>query len=431
MGRLLMAFAFIMSAVGIANYAALLYFQERIIEHEAIRSAEIVANHALTSRTVFTREIANKLLEEGFEARQDFRNHRATIPIPAQFLKIVAQEIRQQSSGMYSYKPLSRWNQDPTQGIGDDFQRWAWEQLSAQDQKTPASPISWRASWRFESVDGVRTLRYMRADPADATACVLCHNALEQTPDTVARRIANRVPLGKQWKQYQLLGAIEVQVPVDKIDNLAALQANSTLTAILGISLLGLATAGAFALAGMRQERCAAERFEHAAKYDPLTRLANRTLFNERALVAIEHAQRFGIQLSVVFIDLDGFKPINDTHGHAIGDQVLQEIGRRLVRALRSNDVVARQGGDEFLILLHGGQPMIDNERVAQKLLKVLEQPIDKEGISMVVSGSIGIASYPEHGKTVAALVERADAAMYAAKRHGGGYRVWTADLAS
>ena len=125
-----------------------------------------------------------------------------------------------------------------------------------------------------------------------------------------------------------------------------------------------------------------------------------------------------GTRLAVLFLDLDGFKLINDSLGHSAGDRVLQTIGRRLRRAVRDNDLVSRFGGDEFTLLLEIGKPE-DAEAVAQKLLAAVSEPCMVEGERMFVTASLGVALYPEHGDDPEALVRNADASMYAAKELG------------
>lgn len=423
---LVLAFALIMLVVGVANYVILIDSQTRIIEHEAVRIAEIATSQAVASRTVYSNAVADKLSRDGFGPHRDFSMHKGMVPLPAQFLKLVGHEASS-GSGLYSYGPLSKWNLEPSQGLKEEFQRWAWAQLERQDQADPQGPIDWKPVWRFEKIDGVRTLRYMRADAASTQSCVGCHNALEQTPDIMASRIAAGIAPGKQWKQHQLLGALEARIPVDRIDNIAAAHAKTTLALGLALSLLGFSAAAWLAL----RERLAAEYFEVQSKFDPLTRLGNRTLFNERGQDVLERARYSGARVGVLFIDLDHFKPINDTLGHHVGDRVLCEVSARFSACLRESDLIVRQGGDEFLMLLDvGNHDHPQFELLAQKLLDALERPIEIDGRELRVSASIGISCYPNHGTDLAELVGKADAAMYQVKRQGRhAYRLWSEDM--
>ncbi|MGI9147231.1 MAG: bifunctional diguanylate cyclase/phosphodiesterase [Chloroflexota bacterium] len=159
---------------------------------------------------------------------------------------------------------------------------------------------------------------------------------------------------------------------------------------------------------------------QHQALHDVLTQLPNRAWLQKRLVEAIGAAEHDGRPWALLLLDLNRFKEINDTLGHDAGDQVLQEIARRLEAELRSCDAVARLGGDEFAILL-GDTDAITAPRVVARLIELLEAPLPLDGHDVAVGASIGIALYPEHGRDVLTLMRRADAAMYLAKRSGGG----------
>jgi diguanylate cyclase (GGDEF)-like protein len=181
--------------------------------------------------------------------------------------------------------------------------------------------------------------------------------------------------------------------------------------------------------AQVRRDRSKAEeRIRHLAYYDSLTDLPNRTLFSNRLEMAVANALRTRSPLSVLIIDLDGFKEINDTMGHMMGDAVLREIGKRLQQDLRGSDTVARLGGDEFAVMLPGvGQT--GAELAARKLLAVIQEPLSIEGLNLDVHGSCGIAISPEHGTEGEVLVQRADVAMYVAKEDRSGCVVYAQEL--
>jgi diguanylate cyclase (GGDEF)-like protein len=148
---------------------------------------------------------------------------------------------------------------------------------------------------------------------------------------------------------------------------------------------------------------------------DRLTGLPNRALFNDRLAGAVNLARRNGTPLTVMLMDLDRFKHINDTLGHTIGDNVLREVATRLRAALRESDTIARLGGDEFGVLLPTGNEDRIGE-VVRKILRAIEQPIEADGQWLDVGASIGIARFPEHGDKPDTLISRADVAMYLAK---------------
>jgi diguanylate cyclase (GGDEF)-like protein len=168
------------------------------------------------------------------------------------------------------------------------------------------------------------------------------------------------------------------------------------------------------------------EGSRNAAVHDHLTGLSNRVLFYDRLEHGIAQATRHGWMLAVMFLDLNEFKSINDTHGHHAGDAVLKEIALRLTHTTRHEDTVSRHGGDEFLCLL---TPMHEQKHIAMiatKLLAAIQAPCEvcaRDGaVNLRVSGSIGISVFPKDGASAAELIRRADDAMYVAKESKSGF---------
>jgi diguanylate cyclase (GGDEF)-like protein len=180
--------------------------------------------------------------------------------------------------------------------------------------------------------------------------------------------------------------------------------------------------------ATVRLERARVEeRLAHLAYHDVLTDLPNRMLLYDRLRQAVLIARRKGQPLTLLVMDLDGFKEINDTLGHHAGDQVLQHVAARLRSLLRQVDAIARLGGDEFALIL----PFTDVDGAlltARKVLQDLARPIVVDGHAIGVRASIGIARYPEHGSSAETLLQKADVAMYLAKADGSGVAVYTPD---
>ncbi len=159
-------------------------------------------------------------------------------------------------------------------------------------------------------------------------------------------------------------------------------------------------------------------RTEHMALHDVLTGLPNRRLLEDRLENMLERAERNHMRAAVLMVDLDGFKQINDTYGHALGDEFLREAALRLGSVVRKADTLARTGGDEFTILVSDISQPNGAEILAEKLQQVLDQPIPVRDFQLRVSGSIGVALYPDDGQTANELCAIADADMYQAKRH-------------
>ncbi|HWQ43037.1 MAG TPA: EAL domain-containing protein, partial [Desulfosporosinus sp.] len=172
------------------------------------------------------------------------------------------------------------------------------------------------------------------------------------------------------------------------------------------------------------------KQMAHQAQHDALTGLPNRLLFNKYLIQAIAQARHKRAKLAVIFLDLDRFKLINDTMGHNIGDQLLNNVAKRIRQTLREGDTIARLGGDEFLVLL----PEISDEQeavsIAERILEVFTQPIILDDNEVYMSTSIGISLYPSNGSDMETLVKQADTAMYHAKEQGrNNYQFFTAGL--
>jgi diguanylate cyclase (GGDEF)-like protein/PAS domain S-box-containing protein len=165
-------------------------------------------------------------------------------------------------------------------------------------------------------------------------------------------------------------------------------------------------------------------RLLHQAHHDMLTGLPNRALLLDRMEQALAAAARRGRKAAVICIDLDRFKQVNDTYGHAIGDLCLKQVAERLRSRLRGEDTVARSGGEEFTVVVGDLVLAADAERVAEDLLVALRKPLVAEQYPIDLTGSLGIAIYPDHGTDAAALWRNADAAMYRVKRSGGNHHV-------
>jgi len=169
------------------------------------------------------------------------------------------------------------------------------------------------------------------------------------------------------------------------------------------------------------QMETAQARIEHMAHHDTLTGLPNRRLLSEFVEVKIQDAAEARRTFYLVYIDLDGFKPINDRHGHRIGDQVLVVLGKRLSQSLRKADFAARVGGDEFVIIIDDMQPAQQVNGFIKRILSVIEQPLKIGQETLHLSASIGVAKYEEHGQSLDELMHHADQAMYNIKRSGKG----------
>jgi diguanylate cyclase (GGDEF)-like protein len=222
--------------------------------------------------------------------------------------------------------------------------------------------------------------------------------------------------------QQQRLEAATVELDADYQRTRLWMIGLGGITGLFGIGIAGFV---------IRNTRRQANLLQHQAMYDALTDLPNRTLWADRLGLTLRLAAREKLSFAVLLIDLNRFKEINDTLGHAVGDEVLRQAAARWRTCLRESDTVARLGGDEFALLLPTANTADGAIEVARKILQTMTTPLAIGQRKLDVSLSIGIALYPAHGDTSEILQRRADAAMYVAKRTQSGYRVFSEDLST
>jgi|GEM_PF-3458627 len=235
----------VLTFIFLATLTAAYYVVENAVantvEQQALSVAEIVAAQATTARSVYAKDIAAKLQRDGTGPHVDSAHMPGYIPIPAEFLKMLGLATAEVNGNLFQYKPISKWNLEPTQGISDEFLTWAWPQLEAQDNVSPTGPLTWKSIWRFESKGDAAgsgtVLRYLYADPASQASCVNCHNEYENRPDVVARRIKDKVTPGKRWREHQLLGALSVTIPLERVETAAGMQIRKTSLFVAGLLL--------------------------------------------------------------------------------------------------------------------------------------------------------------------------------------------------
>jgi len=165
------------------------------------------------------------------------------------------------------------------------------------------------------------------------------------------------------------------------------------------------------------EEKRIRHELEYLANHDILTGLPNRKLFIDRIEHALPMARRAKQRFAILFIDIDGFKPVNDNHGHAVGDNLLKAIAVRLRECVRESDTIARIGGDEFTVLMENVDDITHVMPIAEKALRAMKRRFNVGSIQCQIGASIGISLFPDHGDNLNVLVKRADAAMYRAKR--------------
>lgn len=408
-----------LAGLSIITWQLIGYGQQKTLEFQAIEIAGIISRQAASARSVFAKHVVGKLRKDGFGAHLKSENKKGFVPLPAQFLKLFGQQASKESDGLFSYKPISKWNLEPSQGLDDDFKRWAWGELEKQDMSSPVGPIDWKPVWRLEDVNGISTLRYLRADPASAASCVHCHNAYESTPEVIARRQQSGVITGRQWKQHQLLGAIQVDIPLQKIEMIAAEQANFTTVVIVVIMGLGFVVIAFLIIRdSLRTEQINSD-FIWRANHDELTGLASRLAFENRAGQLIDRSRRDNSAHALMILDLDQFKIINDTCGHDVGDKLISELATMLKGFVREGDTLARLGGDEFGLILNDCD-IDDAFHHAEALrMKIQDKRFTEGNREFQLGASIGLVPITAASEGVASVLSLADLACHTAKENG------------
>lgn len=208
---------------------------------------------------------------------------------------------------------------------------------------------------------------------------------------------------GELWNRNRAGGLFAVRLNISAICN-----ASGSVSHYLAI------------MADITAEKVQLQEWEKNANHDQLTGLPNRALLVDRLNQAMAQSQRSGLLLAVCYLDLDGFKPVNDGHGHKAGDQVLIEVAKRLHRAVREGDTVARVGGDEFVLLLWGLPNVQECDRTLCRVVAEIDQPVPLGNAEVAVTVSVGVAMFPADGGDPALLTAQADSAMYRSKLAGG-----------
>ena len=221
-------------------------------------------------------------------------------------------------------------------------------------------------------------------------------------------------------RTHEIQKLLQAQVSAE-LARSAQRSSNTLLGALMsGIVFAGLALAAYLVIVwDLRERRQLAARVQEQANHDQLTQLPNRRFFEQWLGYSLAQARRDGAPLALLFLDLDGFKAVNDRHGHKAGDELLVEIARRLRQTVRESDMLARLGGDEFALLAPNAKDGRELAHVAQRLLQVLDDPRQPALSDQAIGASIGVALFPEDASDVQGLFAAADAAMYAAKRAG------------
>jgi diguanylate cyclase (GGDEF)-like protein len=392
----------------VTTFWTLSYRQTSIVEKTALQNAELYSEALKEFRTLYTTKVVQPMQAIGVEIIHDYENNPNAIPLPATLSMELGKQIGASFSGANSrlYSPYPFPWRVQSGGLRDDFNREAWEYL----KEYPEKPY-----YRYEEVDGRMSLRYATADLM-GTSCVSCHNSHTDTPKN-------------DWQVGDVRGVLEVVHPMDTI---LAENRSSIAKTMAWLIFFFFATVTFFwftfrKLSHSKSElmktndrlKIAMNDLTISATTDPLTGLPNRTVFLEQLKRTMKQSMRDGNRFAVVFLDFDRFKFINDSLGHDVGDALLCSIADVFRRETRESDIVARFGGDEFIVLLDGMSEWSDAIGIIERLLKSLGDPHKIENNQIVMKASAGIVTNEHPYKNAIDMIRDADVAMYQAKANG------------
>ena len=406
--------------IGVSGYFIVKQSQHDIIEYQSLEVADIVVTHARAVRSVYNANVVAKLEADG-TGYAEFRHKElaGTVPLPAQFIKSVSGKASENSEGLFRYRPVSRWNLSPDQGLSSEFLKSAWLSLEMQDELAPNGPIDWKPVHTIEMVDGEETLKYLQADPAVSDGCVTCHNDYELLPKIVERRLADGVPAKKQWKKHQLMGAFYVEIPLSGAHTAAIKNSTESIVWIIIFLIGGLILFAYFIVGDVTKAHEKTKKLYWQSRHDALTGLPNRVLFEEAVSSAIIEARTNKTTHYMCYLDLDNFKIVNDSCGHAAGDELLCQVGLELKSTIKKSDTLARLGGDEFGLLLENCTET-RAVNVAESLCKKLQDFhfVNKEQV-FDIGVSIGLVEINANTESIEKVLSYSDIACYAAKDSG------------
>ena len=418
--RLILSVVALLILVGVAGYFLVKESQNQIIEQQALTVAEIVVKHASAVRSVYSEDVVNKLKKDGTgSANINFHAIPGTVPLPAQFTRSISSKAAADSDGLYKYRLISKCNIAKGQGLNTEFLKSAWDKLEKQNLKNPTKPIEWQSSHKIDSSNGKQTLLYMKADPAVSESCVACHNAYELTEEIKQRRIEQGITSGKQWEKHQLMGAFFVEIPLSGIQSAAIKKSTEFVIWILLILTAGLILMAYCLVGDVAKVNDKSKKLFWQARHDALTKLPNRFHFEEKTAELIKDSKATGNLHFMCYLDLDRFKVVNDSCGHAAGDELLCQIASELALSIKKTDMLARLGGDEFGVLLENCS-ITRAEAVSKALCKQVKNyhyVFQDKAFDMGVS--IGLVEISAKTESTEEVFSQADIACYAAKDSG------------
>lgn len=406
--RLLLTMVIISIAASTLTYLIIKDTLDKTTEHQALIISEIVARQAAAGRTVYGSEIVKKLEKDGFGAHLNSDSRTGYVPLPAQFLKLMAKESSKSSSDLYTYKPISKWHLEPTQGLNDNFENWAWQQLEAQDQANPSGPIEWEPAYWTENWQGKRYFRYLRADPASSPSCVNCHNDLLHNPRIVSQLRVEGIVEPKQWKLHQLMGAISVTIPFDKIERIAVDEVRQTIVWTSTILITALIITGGMILANS-QPYSEQQKMSWEETHDKDTGLLSLSGLELLLAAALESAKQENLQHAFICLKLQDTHSIREKYGVATYDTFRANLAANITETLRHNDNLGWLNDDKLAVLINDCHNQQARRIIEQLRAVAKETRANKAGVDLTIDVIITLTMVTVDTTSVSSILKSTD----------------------
>ena len=320
----------------------------------------------------------------------------------------MGQESSRSSSDLYRYKPLSKWNLEPTQGLTDNFENWAWQQLEAQDKPNPTAPIDWKPAWWTEEWQGKRYFRYLRADPASSESCVNCHNDYLRHPEIIAQLKTEGVDEAKQWKLNQLMGAISVTVPMEKIESIAVTELRQTIVWTSTILITALIIIGGIIIANTNPS-ISSQKLSRDETHDKETGLLNLLGMEHALSAALESAKKQEINHAFICLKLQDKQSIEEHFGVAIYSEFKAKLADNIASTLRHNDTLGWLNKDKLGVLIQDCQLLQAKNIVGQLRNAAMNFLARIDSVELQVETTITLTMITADTLSVSSIIKTTD----------------------
>ena len=367
----------ILTAIGV-TYLFIQGINQKIALQDALHIATVLSKQLVITQAADAEQIA----EQGSAITPPLTDFDGHVPVST------AHSLGW-SYDTYRYRVLSKWNLAPQQGLNDDFERRAWDELERQDQDNPKNAIAWSPIWHIDLVHGTRTLRYLSAIPALNSECVECHNAREDVRQATQIGVATDK---KTWHLHQLMGAFDIEIPLNGYVSAASMQTRWIFLWVLSIIFVVLVFTVWFMFSDSGRNKKILKLLKFIA-HDPLTGLYNNVGFRHYLNRIIQETKQQQGEHVLLYLHLNSVKVVTEACSSDASDQLIKKIADLIAKRLNSNSVIARIRGVEFAALMPNF-PKREAKSLAESLLRdIKEFSFSWDNRHFKITASVGLAA--------------------------------------